>query len=39
MISGRKTAKDELGPMLRFQRDELIDDSYPLDEMIENIDF
>jgi hypothetical protein len=39
VISGRKTTNDELGPMLRFHRDELIDDSFPLDEMIESIDF
>lgn len=39
VISGRKTAQDELGPMLRFLREELIDDSFPLDEMIESIEF
>jgi hypothetical protein len=38
-VSGRKTAQDELGPMLRFLREELIDDSFPLDEMIDSIEF
>ena len=39
VISARKTARDELGPMLRFLREELLDDSFPLDEMIDDIEF
>lgn len=39
IISGRQSAPDGLGPMLQFQREELVDNTFPLDELMENIEF